>query len=242
MPTRREEERRFAPLCPPARTAGRYGAARVQRSPRKPIPHPRSLPPVPNGGIAARVSFIALPYGAARPAAAFLGRCPRPLSGRDSRMARRSNPSVCVIRDRSQWAIAGLLESGGRRLLARSPVHDEAGDGVRSPVFDRQEDLGAHRCRQSCRAAGASSRCSCNEVTSLSSAAGGEQPWRTTWSCQYGAQAHEGPRLKRTPYAPISQVCRTAWLDTARSARTAAATGCSMTGSLLRESLDVPPI
>ena len=48
-PTGREEEWRFTPLRPAPRAAGRYGAARVQRSPRKPIPHPRSLPPVPNG-------------------------------------------------------------------------------------------------------------------------------------------------------------------------------------------------
>ena len=97
-----------------------------------------------------------------RAAAAFPGRCPRPLSSGDSRMLRasangpRSNPAVCVVPDRSQWAIAGLLEDGGRRLLARSPAHDEVGYGVRSPVLSVKPRPGQDRVLDNAARIGAS--------------------------------------------------------------------------------------
>ena len=65
VPTGREEEWRFTPLRRLRRPQGDTVLPSA-RSPWKPVPHPRSLPLVPNGDIAgARASFIAFPYGAA---------------------------------------------------------------------------------------------------------------------------------------------------------------------------------
>jgi len=79
----------LTPLLPPGCKAIRCcpGA----RSLRKPIPHPRSLPPVPNGAspglVRASLRFLT------PAAAAFPGRCPRPLSSGNSRCSERQLPA-----------------------------------------------------------------------------------------------------------------------------------------------------
>jgi hypothetical protein len=79
------------PLCPASAGCRAIGGCPGARSPRKPIPHPRSLPPAPNGDIAgAGVSFTAVPHGAAGRRPPSLAVVLAPLSSGDSRMLRAS--------------------------------------------------------------------------------------------------------------------------------------------------------